>query len=333
MRIATDFHPCVERARYLVFSMHGKLKESLHYLLQLSASQYSIDTQRALQKIEEHFSQHQQSGFIFILNQKLLKSLQNENVEDIRAVVKEIEECHYIVPSLSIRNFATDSQREKQEHWISEFICFDAGCYPVPKKCSSEQFAYTKAELEKGLCVLRTVDEKLYEELSCFVREILIFDSDTMRSGSSFDFFGSVYFKYLTKEKDWLHILEDLVHEAAHLYLFSLVSDDPLVLNKFEKIYDAPFRPDKRPLIGIYHGVFVVGRILLFLHKFKDSNHPLLQDYIDRVESLIQKFHIEFTKGMTVIETDGILTPLAKELIKNTKEKVSLMQESMLVRA
>ncbi len=58
-----------------------------------------------------------------------------------------------------------------------------------------------------------------------------------------------------------MYFLDHITHETSHLVLHTLMNVDPLITNGHAQRFDAPIRPDPRPLYGIYHATFVLSRI------------------------------------------------------------------------
>ncbi|MEI8320722.1 MAG: HEXXH motif-containing putative peptide modification protein [Alphaproteobacteria bacterium] len=322
MRTETDFYPCPKRADFLVAGLRKKLAGSLSYLLEFASVNHKIEPTKAQSKINQISNAPNVSGYLFALNKKLLDSLQNNDKQTVQEIIDEIATGNYIFSDFSFTNFPTET---RQKTWLSEVVCFEENCYPGPVRCEEDQYQITKKGLEKAFQVLKDVDPELHGEIFSLASEALIFDSKVMRTGSSFDLYGSIYYSQLRPHNDWLKFLEDTVHEAAHLYLFSFVGDDALVLNKFEKLYNIHFRDDKRALVGVYHGTFVLARILYFFDKLIKSGHPSIKGREDNLRELLAGWKQSFSDGLQVIERDGVLTPFAKDLMLDTKEKISLI--------
>jgi HEXXH motif-containing protein len=58
----------------------------------------------------------------------------------------------------------------------------------------------------------------------------------------------------------WPRYLRTIVHEAAHLLLFGLARNEPLVNDGPARCHDSPLRRDPRPMDGLFHAAFVLAR-------------------------------------------------------------------------
>ena len=81
-----------------------------------------------------------------------------------------------------------------------------------------------------------------------------------MNAGTSSRAFGYVLLRELGGERAWTTYLENIVHEASHLYLYTLFLADPILDEIGERRYRSPLRPEGRPLSAVLHAAFVLAR-------------------------------------------------------------------------
>lgn len=88
---------------------------------------------------------------------------------------------------------------------------------------------------------------------------------------------------FLSQAKDKIRLAEALVHEFGHNNLNALHDVYPLFDDSSSCEFYSPWRPDKRPLSGLFHAVFVFGEILDFLMKLGHARlAPQASLYLDR---------------------------------------------------
>ena len=67
-----------------------------------------------------------------------------------------------------------------------------------------------------------------------------------------------------------LDMVQALAHESAHLLLFGMCADGPLLENaNDDHRYSSPLRTDSRPMDGIVHATFVTARMCCALSQLR----------------------------------------------------------------
>lgn len=128
-------------------------------------------------------------------------------------------------------------------------------------------------------------------------------------------------------ERDFLDLIDDIVHENGHHYLNTILNQEELLeeqeeeLNEDEKIYFSPWRKALRPIRGIYHGTFTFYFALKLFCTLKKSlpvTHEIktiLKNYGD-LDSFINKINKRIVEEYTLLNM--CLRPL--EQAKNNKK-------------
>ena len=112
--------------------------------------------------------------------------------------------------------------------------------------------------------------------------------------------------------------IEAVVHEVAHLYLYLLQLRDPLLTNGAEAGFGSPFRPDPRPLSGIYHAMFVLARTIRCLRILSKSNE-LLSDLPERASRKllnVSELEANFDTVVSVLLEHANLTSRGAQLMQ-----------------
>lgn len=105
--------------------------------------------------------------------------------------------------------------------------------------------------------------------------------------------------------------IERLVHEASHLRLNAIMSKDPLHLYGPEYTVPSPFREGPRPVIGLYHGIFVFTRVAQAMVKiYKNTGEEL---YAQRIPFLVSQVN----EAIQTFKTHDLkLTLIGKSLLE-----------------
>ena len=121
--------------------------------------------------------------------------------------------------------------------------------------------------LSKGLNLLNDVYDN-FSEISIYAKTILPTYSikNMITSSTSPDILGQLYLPYIS---DITNLAECFLHECMHQYLYRIDSIDSIFNKDQDKdnLYYSPWRDDPRPLIGLFHGIFVFNEIGKFYIK------------------------------------------------------------------
>jgi hypothetical protein len=110
-------------------------------------------------------------------------------------------------------------------------------------------------------------------EIRSFFRQAVLVTNATGRGiggASTFALWGAV-FMHVDYLADRLNAAVALAHEAAHAHLFGLALGGRVVENKDAERYISPLRSDPRPMEGIAHAVYVLGRMIVTLRALLTS--------------------------------------------------------------
>jgi hypothetical protein len=168
-------------------------------------------------------------------------------------------------------------------------------------------------DIESALDDIRRVDPPLFEEYEQLVSRIKLFQGRVLRGETNTNVYGAVFFRLPPVEYHQpCYWVEHLVHEISHLKLELLRVHDPIVLNDAKCRFQAPFRRDPRPMLGVFHATFVVGRMLRVVTRLakEPAAAPI---YAERIPHLESKFRV----GLRVIEENAELTPLGRKIFES----------------
>jgi len=106
--------------------------------------------------------------------------------------------------------------------------------------------------------------------------------SDTYRWGAM----------HMYKNLNPLNIAECITHEASHhwLNLYELYSTSEFISNGWDdESFISPWRKDKRPLMGIYHGIYVFSNVFNVLNYFGNQCSKEELNRINRIGAQVKR--------------------------------------------
>ena len=110
-----------------------------------------------------------------------------------------------------------------------------------------------------------------------------------------------------------------LVHEHAHNVLFALSPSHGVVLNADEELYSSPLRIDPRPMEGIFHATFVLGRMIYWLELVCSSRRVSSQD-IAYAEMMLKQLKPRYQEGVETIARHARLTEEGRLAFEMTQQ-------------
>ena len=200
----------------------------------------------------------------------------------------------------------------------------------------THEVAGNNTELEKvseAIELLAASAPSFHIEYSNLVDDILLIGEDDgvhIRSASSFNLFGLIII-WADSIHTPIYYLQQIVHEVAHLRLFIVNIEDQLVLNPPEERFKAPFRDDERPMLGIFHAMFVLARMVLALRKTRSylPNHSLYPDLEDKLIRSEERFY----NTVKEVEEHGVLTDIGRSILGDCLAAISQTDTERLRRA
>jgi hypothetical protein len=169
--------------------------------------------------------------------------------------------------------------------------------------------------ISEAVRLIGEVDPRIKDEYDALVLRIKLFQGRVLRGETNTRVYGAVFFRLPPpRYHQVVYWVEHLVHEIAHLRLELLRVHDPLVNNDLIPRYQAPFRRDPRPMLGVYHATFVVARMMSVLRKLADGGHDAI--YRNRFDCIQDKFEI----GMNSLHEGGDFTRLGQRVVDSLRE-------------
>lgn len=176
------------------------------------------------------------------------------------------------------------------------------------------------AWVEQSLPLLVDLDPELHAEFETVVGSLRLFRGRAARGITSVRCFGLMLLRLPDPgeeaEEPLMYFLDHITHETSHLVLHTLMNVDPLITNGHAGRFDAPIRPDPRPLYGIYHATFVLSRITRVLARLA-RQYPRLTVIAARDQQ-----HSRFHKGLATLREHATLTTLGDCVLTSCSELV-----------
>jgi hypothetical protein len=326
-----DAAPDFIRDNKLVHFMRDKLSKSYIHLIEVyeNKTKKNHSTTKELLLLATNSHSNHLSGFLFSLHHELLDAMRSGNPQMIEKILNTLYHvCStYKNTDINIINYRDNAYGAFSNDCMANAVKFSFDkTYETDfglMTSSDDSFVHTKDTTEQSLNFLKDFDQEIYKEMQELVSDIVICKSKTLNAATSYITYGFVYLRELREGENWTRILEHIVHEAAHHHLHAITMHDPL-FEKTKQLYKSPLRIALRPMIGIYHAMFVLARTLRVFNKLKKDGQ--YQELISQVKTSYNEqeneedFIVKFEDAYTIIKQNAKLTEIGNKLLESCKE-------------
>ncbi|MFC9503088.1 aKG-HExxH-type peptide beta-hydroxylase [Streptomyces sp. NPDC057002] len=189
------------------------------------------------------------------------------------------------------------------------------GVQEPPLGLTADELRWWQATTREACDILRSHHPVTYAELAAGPRTLVPLDSSGSFSGSSAEAFGSMA---LSRPRTGRGLALSIAHELQHskfaavLHLFDLFEP-----GGGERYY-APWRPDPRPLLGLFHGAYAH----LGVTDFWNRRRAVEQDpgELARAEAQFVRWRTGAREATEVLLASGRLTPLGQRFARTMLE-------------
>ena len=253
---------------------------------------------------------------------KLCDFMDEGNVPEVLKIFSALQDAQEHECSFSNQKIQIGLLEEwERQIFHEEFVASYGADKLLPSSSTKEELDVFKVHIDDTLKFIGEAEPVFLQEIGSLVSTVLLINSTSnMEGATSPRFFGAVYLsfpKHNLAEHPLLFLADSLVHEMSHLYLNTIMTYDPLVLNELNNQFSSPVRTELRPMIGVYHAAFVLSRVIrLFI------NSERLNLYPDRVflKSFIKVLLSQYEAAYQTVSTHGILSELGKQILESTRE-------------
>jgi hypothetical protein len=303
--------PCARRAFLLKRRIDRSLIQSLDSLLTLCHEEGWYP------KVPEpiHYdSASPLSPFLYTLYGKLLQACEEENTKD---ALNLIQNLYKIMPQghkriLNYKDKSITKMLWDETQWIALREIPEGG-YLAP--CPKPLWEEGNRLMTQALDILSRGAKDFFDEHTHLVSQIILVDSERFIGGSSFDMQGCIILK-IEADMTLEHIIDLIIHETAHQYVFLLSTLDPLCLNDPHKLYRSPLRKDPRPMMGIFHALFVITRLI---HGLRDlcTQASSLSLCPHKLSERIRMYEDKFHTALPFFFEHAHLSALGRDLMRS----------------
>lgn len=307
-------------ARAFRTELNGRIKSDIAKFARVSSR--SLPTQSAA--LEAAVSRMQTgsrvSPLLFFWHQDLLAALQAQHLDGARTALERLTElaphAAEMGPPLRVDTVAGSMHEALTRIAASHTVTGDSpDVVTRVEPLEAERRATFGDWVTHAADRIGAADPDLLGEIRELVSEVRVYQGQGPRGVTSVLAFGAVFLRWPNNVHTGpAYVLETLVHEAAHLALYAVMSVDPLILNGYEGTFASPLRKDPRPLYGIFHQTFVLARLCRLWDK-------LIRVGEAWAEAKLVEDHRLFLDGYRVIHENAQLTPAGNSIVASMRRQ------------
>jgi HEXXH motif-containing protein len=202
----------------------------------------------------------------------------------------------------------------------------------------AQALAQAQAHVDQALAQLALCAPDMHAEVCTTVTDIVMARTGAARRMefggiSSFAAWGAICLNQPV-HTHWTQYFKQLVHETAHLLLFAMAREEPLVLNDVSERHRSALREDERPIDGIFHAAFVSAREAYAFDawlSWQATQPPesTASDDSARVEQALESSVLAFWDCCEELNAHAQLSALGQAVLSQSQ---AFMQEAFEVR-
>ncbi|GEM_PF-4180333 len=215
-------------------------------------------------------------------------------------------------------SIASISNSEWEDFVVAEakrLVKEDCGGIAEIEPVFEPDLSLAKDRICAALCTIARYDPEMFSEIKQHVWMIKIFCGKITMGFTDMRILGAMLIRLPAKvASPVMYFVEHIVHEASHIHLNCLMAIDPLILNSPDDRYISPLRTDLRPMMGVFHAMYVSAKIARTFMKLYlgTGNNKLLQPLAETLDETI--------RGIAEIEKNAQLTFMGQSLLASVKE-------------
>ena len=268
--------------------------------------------------LAESIAAHRQAPGVFARYFETVYALTGGRVDEAVLLLGEMAAMSGIPPRFEVKALSIASLGAEAAHVVRLLNAGEAAPIFVARepRCWDD----FESRVDRALALVDAACPALAAEIRALVVQVIGAEprdpAHDFGSVSSLPLWGAVTIN-LSAHRTALDLAEALVHEAAHLLLFGLAQDQPLVANPDADRFASPLRPDARPMDGVFHAAFVLARLSYFYSALAARPREALSaDDLATVRERLPGLAARFDDGAQVIAASGRLSGLGKAIFE-----------------
>lgn len=270
--LSFDYAPDGRRAEALDERVRGSLSRSLSAVAGALEESGAADA-TPLVRLSRRVDAGPVPPSIFARYTDLVQAISCDDEVLIRKRTEVLADPKLVLPvERRVVNFAKEPLGEDLSELYLRIFDDDLDLPLGLRSVSDDEFQHGRRLVEDAFELLDQCRPEMAREVRAFINEIVLSTNRDVEpppgfsalcdfgSGTSLYLWGAAFIDPVMPGR--VAMAETLVHEAAHCLLLALTDAGDLVKNDKSERYGSPLRTDMRPMEGIVHATYVLGRMM-----------------------------------------------------------------------
>ena len=188
--------------------------------------------------------------------------------------------------------------------------------------------ARNRLMLAEALGLLEIAVPDMVAECKTLCSTVHFVDSAEINSSTSWETLGSITIRSPATDQDFTTVLENVLHESAHLAVYSLAQAEPIVTDTSALVH-SPFRGTARPIECVAHAAIVMRQLMVATSQVlevRGAYHSTTRYHA----RLSEPVPVLYAKTVEALRATGCLSELGDHLLEEgikwlqTKPKIPI---------
>jgi hypothetical protein len=262
---------------------------------------------------------------VFALYTDLVLAIQSDDHAGVRAVVDQLAAVDLASGiGFDVINFGAPPLPADAWDVYHDILDDDPEVPLKLRRLDQAEWVEGRAGVDAALALIFETAPAMAGEIAAFANEIVLATAErrtkppgqpadaVFSSGTSTYLWGAIFLDPIGVSR--IGIAEMLVHEAAHCLLTALSNAEQLTANPADERYSSPLRLDPRPMEGIVHAAFVLGRMIMGLDLLSTATTLTAEERAEIADRRAASVLL-LLQGVETIRAHGILTPIGAKAL------------------
>ncbi|WP_284735686.1 aKG-HExxH-type peptide beta-hydroxylase [Dongia deserti] len=299
--------------------MQNGLAESLCHIQERCVGKLPFDHAGVMRIVAEIQRGRRFPPSTFALYYDLVPALLGDDEATVLALFDALARERPVDASLQVLGLDDPALRACRERYV-RFMNSDPSCPFDFLPPAPEQIDAFNRQFDRACDLLRQASPKLLEEMRAIISQvILVMGSKGARmqfdGGSAYRLWGALFLN-AERHQTRIELAEVLAHESGHSVLFGLSTEEVLVLNPDEELFDSPLRIEPRPMDGVFHATYVSARMHWAMSRLIASGLLTEEECAQAVKARAEDRR-NFENGYAIVAAHARLTKTGRTAIES----------------
>ncbi|MFC9897725.1 HEXXH motif-containing putative peptide modification protein [Nocardia sp. NPDC127579] len=319
-----EAQPSPARAHLLRTRVNSLLREGLRRSIAIARSAIPDHAAAAEPVLDELDIDRRIAPAVFSLHRQISSGMREQDVTQVVIGLARLRACHdrgeLFTDEIEVSTLRWDVCDHETAHYIYSSTGPRGPNDELPTMLPVPDFEQHAVAVRRAQDLLRVASPDMHGEVTALVSSIRLYDQRHIGSVSTPRSFGLMHLHLPTSPPEiddpTVCFVDRITHETSHIALNAVMTQDKLVLNDPADRFRSPLRADPRPIAGIYHGTFVLSRVIHVLSRARaHHDSPALPTILEQLTTAFDDAHDTVAKHGQLSEAGQQILDSCRELV------------------